>query len=91
MHKERRLAAILLAAAGLLLTACGREAKKTPAGGAENGVAAIEGVMTTPSENHIAISASIDDLRSGSSADTVATPSDFPSEHQFLNKGVHKQ
>ena len=83
MRKERILAAILTAAICLSLTACGREAAETPGSGVENGVAAIEDAMTTPSENNTTSSAPIDDLRSGSSADTVATPEDFPAEYQY--------
>ena len=58
---------------GVSLTACGRESVETPGSELENGVAAIEDAMTTkPSKNSSASSTPIDDLRDGSSTDTVA-------------------
>lgn len=77
------MAAIFTAAASLSLTACGLEAAETPGSGVENGVAAIEDAMTKSSESSTVNSAPIDDLRGGSSADTVATPDDFPVEYQY--------
>lgn len=69
---------------GVSLTACGRESVETPGGELENGVAAIEDAMTTkPSENSSSLTEPIDDLRDGSSADTVATPDDFPAAYNY--------
>lgn len=66
------------------LTACGRESVGTPGGELENGVAAIEDAMTTkPNESSSASTTPIDDLRNGSSTDTVATPGDFPDAYNF--------
>ncbi len=66
------------------LTACGRESVGTPDGELENGVAAIEDAMTTkPSGNSSTPTEPIDDLRDGSSADTVATPNDFPAAYNY--------
>lgn len=66
------------------LTACGRESVGTSGGELENGVAAIEDAMTTkPNESSSASTTPIDDLRDGSSTDTVATPSDFPDAYNF--------
>ena len=66
------------------LTACGRESVGTPGGELENGVAAIEDAMTTkPNESSSASTTPIDDLRNGSSTDTVATPDDFPDAYNF--------
>lgn len=66
------------------LTACGRESVGTPGGELENGVAAIEDAMTTkPNESSSASTTPIDDLRDGSSTDTVATPGDFPDAYNF--------
>lgn len=66
------------------LTACGRESVGTPGGEPENGVAAIEDAMTTkPNESSSASTTPIDDLRNGSSADTVATPDDFPDAYNY--------
>ena len=66
------------------LTACGRESVGTPGGELENGVAAIEDAMTTkPNESSSASTTPIDDLRDGSTKDTVATPGDFPDAYNF--------
>ena len=66
------------------LTACGRESVGTPGGELENGVAAIEDAMTTkPNESSSASTTPIDDLRDGSSTDTVATPDDFPDAYNY--------
>ncbi len=66
------------------LTACGRESVGTPGSELENGVAAIEDAMTTkPNKSSSASTAPMDDLRDGSSTDTVATPGDFPDAYNF--------
>ena len=82
--KTKQIAAALIAIlAGLMLTACGQEPSKAPAGDLENGVSAIEDAMTMPSENDPVTSEPIDDLRDGSSEDTTPTPEDFPTEYQY--------
>ena len=69
---------------GVSLTACGRESVETPGSKLENGVAAIDDAMTTkPSENRSTPTEPIDELRDGSSADTVATPDDFPAAYNY--------
>ncbi len=69
---------------GVSLTACGRESVEAPGSKLENGVAAIEDAMTTKSgENSSAPTEPIDNLRDGSSADTVAMPDDFPAAYNY--------
>ena len=78
MRRNRVFAAMLAVLMVVSLTACGRESVGTPGGELENGVAAIEDAMTTkPNESSSASTTPIDDLRNGSSTDTVATPDDF--------------
>lgn len=81
---KRALSVVLTAVfTGAALTACGQEPSKAPARDFENGVSAIEDAMAKPSESSSSNSASIDDLRRGSSADTVAAPDDFPADYQY--------
>lgn len=63
--------------AGVMLTACGQEPSEAPAPDLENGISAIEDAMTKQNENYPANPNMTDDLRDGSSEDTVATPGDF--------------
>ena len=84
MRRNRVFAAMLAVLMVVSLTACGRESVGTPDGELENGVAAIEDAMTTkPSGNSSTPTEPIDDLRDGSSADTVATPNDFPAAYNY--------
>ena len=84
MRRNRVFAAMLAVLMVVSLTACGRESVGTPGGELENGVAAIEDAMTTkPNESSSASTTPIDDLRDGSSTDTVATPDDFPDAYNF--------
>ena len=84
MRRNQVFAAMLALLMGVSLTACGRESVETPDGELENGVAAIEDAMTTkPSGNSSSLAEPIDDLRDGSSADTVATPDDFPAAYNY--------
>ena len=84
MRRNRVFAAMLAILMVVSLTACGRESVGTPDGELENGVAAIEDAMTTkPSGNSSTPTEPIDDLRDGSSADTVATPNDFPAAYNY--------
>ena len=81
MRKEKqRFAALTAALLCLSLAACARE-PEAPEAELENGVAAIENAMTTAIETIAPKSA--DDLRSGTSADTVATPADFPADYNY--------
>ena len=69
---------------GVSLTACGRESTEDPGGELENGIAAIEDAMTSkPGESSSTPTEPIDDLRDGSSADTVVTPDDFPAAYNY--------
>ena len=84
MHRNKVFAAMLAILMVVSLTACGRESVGTPGGELENGVAAIEDAMTTkPNESSSASTTPIDDLRDGSSTDTVATPDDFPDAYNY--------
>ena len=84
MHRNKVFAAMLAILMVVSLTACGRESVGTPGGELENGVAAIEDAMTTkPNESSSASTTPIDDLRDGSSADTVAMPDDFPDAYNY--------
>ena len=84
MRRNRVFAAMLAVLMVVSLTACGRESVGTPGGELENGVAAIEDAMTTkPNESSSASTTPIDDLRDGSSTDTVATPDDFPDAYNY--------
>lgn len=83
MSKERIRAAIFTVVICISLTACGSDSSETPVSGVENGVAAIEDAMTIADKNSSVSADSIDDLRSGSSDDTVATSDDFPSEYGY--------
>ena len=84
MRRNQVFAAMLAILMVVSLTACGRESVGTPGGELENGVAAIEDAMTTkPNESSSASTTPIDDLRNGSSTDTVATPGDFPDAYNF--------
>lgn len=82
MQRKRIAAALLAIVMAAALTACSREAAASTGNELENGVAAIEDAMTKQNENNTPAE-STDDLRSGSSADTVATPDDFPQEYQY--------
>ncbi len=69
--------------AGVMLTACGQEPSEAPAPDLENGISAIEDAMTKQNENYPANPNMTDDLRDGSSEDTVATPGDFPEAYNY--------
>lgn len=88
MRIVKRAGSILLAAAvGIALAACSREPAQAPGSELENGVAAIEEAMNQQNSSSQKPSEEGTDLREGSSADTVATPSDFP---QVYNYGTGK-
>lgn len=81
---KKPIAAILIAMfAGVMLTACGQEPSEAPAPDLENGISAIEDAMTKQNENYPANPNMTDDLRDGTSEDTVATPGDFPEAYNY--------
>ena len=84
MRIVKRAGSILLAAAvGIALAACSREPAQAPGSELENGVAAIEEAMNQQNSSSQKPSEEGTDLREGSSADTVATPSDFPQAYNY--------
>lgn len=83
MPGKRILAAIIVLSMSVMLTACGREASGDTDSELENGVAAIEDAMTKTEGTNTFSAESMDDLRDGTSADTVETPDDFPAEYDY--------
>ena len=77
----KKMLAIFLSLA-LILSLCGTKAGAL-AGEVENGIDAIEDAMRKGNTNTSTLSDGIDDLREGTSADTVPTPDDFPSEYNY--------
>lgn len=74
------IAAILLV---ILLSACAREPVTAPGSGVVSGVLAIEDAMKPSSDNKTTPLEPIDELREGSSSDTVPTPTDFPAAYDY--------
>lgn len=73
----------LLAAAlslALVLSLCGTGASASEV---ENGLDAIQDALTQGSTETSGAVSGLDDLRDGSSADTVPTPDDFPSDYDY--------
>lgn len=66
----------------LILTLCGTFAGAL-ASEVENGIDAIEDAMMKGNTNTSSFFDGMDDLREGTSADTVPTPDDFPSEYNY--------
>ncbi len=84
MRIVKRAGSILLAAAvGIALAACNREPVQAPGSELESGVAAIEEAMNQQNSSSQKPSEEGTDLREVSSADTVATPSDFPQAYNY--------
>ena len=83
MRRNKIIAAVLAAAVFVSLTACRQEPAEASGSGVENGAAAIEDAMTAQKDTETRTEAPIDDLRSGSSLDTVATPEDFPEDYRY--------
>ena len=79
MKRQKRFAALLAALLAAGLTACGQT---TTSDELENGVSAIEDAMSTSNKTNNSVQ-STDDLRAGTSADTVATPDDFPAAYNY--------
>lgn len=84
MKKSKKFISLsLVLLLGLPLTACAQTPETISGQALENGIAAIENAMTTQPANSNISTKTGDDLRSGSSADTVATPTDFPEEYNY--------
>ena len=66
----------------LILTLCGTFAGAL-ASEVENGIDAIEDAMMKGNTNTSSFFAGMDDLREGTSADTVPTPDDFSSKYNY--------
>ena len=66
----------------LILTLCGTFAGAL-ASEVENGIDAIEDAMMKGNTNTSSFFDGMDDLREGTSADTVPTPDDFPSKYNY--------
>ena len=66
----------------LILTLCGTFAGAL-ASEVENGIDAIEDAMMKGNTNTSSFFDGMDDLREGTSADTVSTPDDFPEEYNY--------
>ena len=66
----------------LILTLCGTFAGAL-ASEVENGIDAIEDAMMKGNTNTSSFFDVMDDLREGTSADTVPTPDDFPSKYNY--------
>lgn len=79
VKRQKRFAALLAALLAAGLTACGQT---TTSDELENGVSAIEDAMSTSNKTNNSVQ-STDDLRAGTSADTVATPDDFPAAYNY--------
>lgn len=79
MKKQKLVAALLAVLLAAGLTACGQTATSNEL---ENGVSAIEDAMSTSNKNNDSVQ-DTDDLREGTSADTVATPDDFPAAYNY--------
>lgn len=80
MRRKQRLAALSAAILSLSLAACAQKPQAASGEALESGIAAIEDTMKQKNET---ASANSGDLRSGTSADTVATPADFPAAYNY--------
>lgn len=79
-----KLTALLLTAVlAVGFSGCGASRADAPGNNLESGVSAIEDAMTKRNETSSSSVAAGSDLRNGSSADTVATPDDFPAEYNY--------
>ena len=80
MRRKQRLAALSGAILSLSLAACAQKPQTASGEALESGIAAIEDAMKQKNET---ASENSGDLCSGSSADTVATPADFPAAYNY--------
>lgn len=68
----------------IFAAACGQKAAASPGDELEEGIQAVEEAITVEEEgDSVQITESREDLREGSSEDTVATPEDFPKEYDY--------
>ena len=82
MGRKKTIAAVTVLLTLLSLTACSRKSGQAAGGELEDGVSAIENAMTTqPAKS--AVNTAGEDLREGTSRDTVPTPEDFPKEYNY--------
>lgn len=80
MKRKQRFAALSAAILSLSLAACAQKPQAASGEALESGIAAIEDAMK---QKNGTASANSDDLRSGTSTDTVATPADFPEAYSY--------
>lgn len=73
---------VIFLSLALILSLCGTFADAF-ASEVDNSVGAIEDAMMKGNTNTSGLSDGIDDLREGTSADTVSTPDDFPAEYNY--------
>lgn len=83
MQNRMFLLLLIVVAFCLNLAACNRTSQQIPENELENGLDAIEDAMTTSKNPESSIPASSDDLRDGTSLQTVATPDDFPDAYAY--------
>ena len=80
----KKWTALLLAAVlAVGLSACDTSRAETLGNNLESGVSAIEDAMTKRNETESSSFPARSDLRNGTSADTVATPDDFPAAYNY--------
>lgn len=80
----KKWTALLLAAVlAVGLSACDTSRAEAPGSNLESGVSAIEDAMTKRNETESSSFPAGSDLRIGTSADTVATPDDFPAAYNY--------
>lgn len=82
MKKKFVTAALTAVLTASVLSACGNVQTESYGGKVENGIAAIEDAMSKTSTVNTAAEKE-DDLRSGTSDDTVAASDDLPSEYDY--------
>ncbi len=81
---RRKKTGIMLAIAILLFTACGRDADSAPGSELQQGIEAVEEATTAKGDgNSVTNRESSEDLREGTSDNTVGTPDDFPEEYRY--------
>lgn len=81
---RKTIVCIVLLLAGLSLTACQQKDSASTANELETGMSAIEDAMQQkPAEKSEENSEEGDDVREGTSVDTVATPDDFPEAYAY--------
>lgn len=80
----KKWTALLLAAVlAVGLSACDTSRAEAPGSNLESGVSAIEDAMTKRNETESSSFPAGSDLHIGTSADTVATPDDFPAAYNY--------